>query len=321
VTRLPDGFTLRHTAPADIEAAQVMLDEIEGAETGEPRHSPLDIAADCQGRGRRLERDTWLVLAPNGDHAAFAFIFWDDAAQGEAEPFVHPRYRGLGLGDALLETIEKRASGLAAMAAPGVRPRLHVFCGENKVRRRRWLLDHGYRAVREGCLMRLDLEDEPPSPTPLPAGIELHGFVPGRDDEAVHAASHEAFAEHFLHMPSKLEEWRTRVFGRQGFDPALWLVAWDGDEVAGESLAYKDGDEGYVDSLSVRAPWRGGGLGLALLTSLFLVVHEQGMRKIRLGVDAQNPTGALALYIKAGMLVERREETYAKDLRQVSRGS
>jgi mycothiol synthase len=313
VTPLPDGFTLRHTTPDDVRAAQAMLDEIEGAEMGEPRHSPLDIAADCQGRGRRLERDTWVVLAPNGNHAAFAF--WGDAAQGEAEPFVHPRHRGLGLGDVLLEMIEERAAGLAACAALGVRPRLHVFCGESKTRRRQWLLGHGYRVVREGCLMRLDLNDDPPPPAPLPTGIELREFAPGRDDEAVHAASEEAFAEHFLHRSSALEEWRTQVFGRQGFDPALWLVAWDGDEVAGESLAYKDGDEGYVDSVSVRPAWRGRGLGLALLTSLIVVAHERGMRKIRLGVDAQNPTGALALYNKAGMHIERREETYAKDLR------
>jgi len=315
VIGLPAGFTLRHTTPADVAAAQTMLDAVESAEVGEPRHSPLDIAADCQSPRLELERDTWLVQAPEGDLAAFGFVLWGESAQGHAEPFVLPRYRGLGLGDALLETIEARALERAGLAALDVQPRLRVFCGEDKVRRRGWLLDHGYRAVREGCLMRLDLEDDAPPPAPLPVGIELREFAPGRDEEAVHAASDEAFAEHFLHVPSTLEEWRTRVFGRQGFDPSLWLVAWGGDQVAGESLAYEDGDEGYVDSLSVRAPWRGRGLGLALLTRVIGRAHDRGMRKIRLGVDAQDPTGALALYFRAGMYVERRRETYAKDLR------
>ena len=315
MTTLPDGFTLRNTAPSDVANVQAMLDEVECAEMGEPRHSPLDVAADCRSPKRDLERDTWLVRAPNGDFAAFGFVRWGESAQGEAEPFVHPRYRGLGLGDAVLEAIEARALERAADTAPDGHPRLHVFCGENHVRRRGWLLDHGYHAVREGYLMRLDLGDDPPRRAPLPTGIGLRPFVVGRDEVAVHAADQEAFAGHFLHEPSTLEEWCTQVFRREGFDAALWLVAWDGDEVAGESLAYRDGDEGYVDSLSVRGPWRGRGLGLALLTRVFGLAHEQGMRKIRLGVDAQNPTGALALYFRVGMHIERREETYAKDLR------
>ena len=312
---LPAGFTLRHTTPADVAAAQAMLDAVESAEVGEPRHSPLDIAADCQSPRLELERDTWLVQAPEGDLAAFGFVFWGESAQGHAEPFVLPRYRGLGLGDALLETIEARALERAGLAALAVHPRLRVFCGEDKVRRRGWLLDHGYRAVREGYLMRLDLGDDPPPPAPLPVGIELREFAPGRDDEAVHAASDEAFADHFLHQPSTLEEWRARTFGRLGFDPTLWVVAWAGEEVVGDSLAYRDGSEAYVDSLSVRRRWRGRGLGLALLTRVFVIAHESGLRKIRLGADAQNPTGALALYFRAGMHVERRSETYAKDPR------
>lgn len=292
-----------------------MLDELESLVMGEPRRSSLDIAADCQGPGRQFEQNTWLARAPNADCAGFAFIFWRESAQGEAEPFVLPTYRGLGLGDALLEVVEARAIELAARAGPATRPRLHVNCGEDKVRRRGWLLDHGYRSVRESYLMRLDLEDGPPVAAPVTAGVDLRPFVPGRDDEAVHAASEEAFADHFLHEPMPLEQWRTQVFARKGFDPSLWVVAWAGDEVVGESLAYPDGREAYVDSLSVRPAWRGRGLGLALLTHVIGLAHARGLRMARLGVDAQNTTGALAVYLKAGMRIERREEFYAKDLR------
>jgi ribosomal protein S18 acetylase RimI-like enzyme len=292
-----------------------MLDEVESAETGEPRRSPIDLAAfGCDPRVK-LETNTWLALAPGGEAAGFAFVFWSGDAQGEAEPFVHPDYRGLGLGAALLETIEARAEELASGAPPEVLPRLHVFCGQDKVRRRGWLLDHGYRAVRESYRMVLELGDEPPAPAPLAPGVELRPFVPGRDDAAVHAASEEAFADHFLHDPSPLDVWRAHVMGRKGFDPSLWLVAWAGDEVAGEALAYVDSHEGYVDSLSVRRRWRGRGLGLCLLTSVIALLHQRGRRKVRLGVDAQNSTGALAVYLKAGMRIERREEAYAKDLR------
>lgn len=315
MTRLPDGFVLRHTAASDIEAAQALLDEVESADIGEPRRSPIDLYAFGRDPRVALETNTWLALAPGGAPTGFAFVFWSGDAQGEAEPFVHPDYRGLGLGVALLETIEARAAELAAAAPSAARPRLHVFCGENKVRRRGWLLDHGYRAVRDSYLMVRELGEEPPATAPLAPGIELRPFVPGRDDAAVHAASEEAFADHFLYDPSPLDVWRTHIVERKGFDPSLWLVAWYGDEVAGEALGYADPQEGYVDSLSVRPRWRGRGLGLSLLTHVFVALHRRGLRKIRLGVDAQNPTGALAVYLKAGMRIERREEVYAKDLK------
>ena len=315
MTRLPEGFVLRHTTPVDVAAAQALLDRVESSETGEPRRSPIDLASYSRDPRVALETNTWLALAPDGEPAGFAFVFWSGDAQGEAEPFVGPGHRGLGLGAALLETIEARAAELAAAAPPEARPRLHVFCGAGKVRRRGWLLDHGYRAARESYLMVLELGDHPPAPAPLTPGIELQPFVLGRDEAAVHAASEEAFADHFLHDPSPLDVWRAHVIGRKGFDPSLWLVAWAGDEVAGEALAYADSHEGYVDSLSVRRRWRGRGLGLCLLTNVFALLHQRGLRKIRLGVDAQNPTGALAVYLKAGMRIERREEAYVKDLR------
>lgn len=143
----------------------------------------------------------------------------------------------------------------------------------------------------------------------------MRGLVVGRDEAVVHAASEEAFREHFLFEPLTLDQWRAYTLEHPLFDRSVWLVAWDGGEVAGEVMAFVDETEAYVDSLSVRRPWRGAGLGLALLTRAFGLAHERGIRKVRLGVDAQNPTGAIALYLKVGMRVERREEVFAKDLR------
>jgi len=311
----PEGYTLRHTTTQDVQAVQALLDVVESDSTGEPRRSEIEVATRFRDPRAELTRNSWVVVGPDGALAGFGFVFWSRSAQGEAELFVHPDHRGLGLGEALLDTIEARAIDLASAAPRESKPRLHVWCGEAKARRRRWLLGHGYRAVRESYLMRIDLPDEPIAEMPLPPGVDVRPFVLGRDEPAVHAADEEAFADHFLHDPSTLEEWMIDSVELKGFDPSLWLVAWAGDEVAGESLTLIFETEAYVDSLSVRRSWRGRGLGLALLTRAFAAAHARGLRKIRLGVDAQNPTGALALYLKAGMRVERREEVFAKDLR------
>ena len=99
---------------------------------------------------------------------------------------------------------------------------------------------------------------------------------------------------------------------RDAMDPDLWLVAWDGDEVAGQVWVLPRGEEAYVEDLSVRKPWRGRGLGLALLLEAFRLLAGRGYPLLRLFVDAQNATGAVDLYLKAGMRVERRFEVFEK---------
>jgi ribosomal protein S18 acetylase RimI-like enzyme len=99
----------------------------------------------------------------------------------------------------------------------------------------------------------------------------------------------------------------------------LWLLAWDGDEVAGQvwAVARDEGGSaavGLIEDLSVRKPWRGRGLAAALLAEIFRLLGERGCRTTRLFVDVQNATGALSVYERAGMRMERRIEAYARDL-------
>jgi ribosomal protein S18 acetylase RimI-like enzyme len=54
---------------------------------------------------------------------------------------------------------------------------------------------------------------------------------------------------------------------------------------------------------------------LALLRHSFNEFYRRGKRKVGLGVDTQNLTGAVRLYEKAGMHVDQVFETYEKELR------
>ena len=72
---------------------------------------------------------------------------------------------------------------------------------------------------------------------------------------------------------------------------------------------------GYVGALAVRRPWRGRGLGRALLLHTFAEFQRRGFDRVTLGVDAENPTGATALYESVGMTVESEAIVFEKEPR------
>jgi ribosomal protein S18 acetylase RimI-like enzyme len=105
-------------------------------------------------------------------------------------------------------------------------------------------------------------------------------------------------------------------------DISLWKVAWDGDEVAGVSIntVYAEENErlginvGWLDQVSVRRPWRRKGVGAAVIAESLRLLRERGLDEASLGVDAENPTGALALYEGLGFTRHRAFRVYRKAL-------
>jgi mycothiol synthase len=178
------------------------------------------------------------------------------------------------------------------------------------------LAERGYAPLRFFFHMRIDLNGPPPAPE-WPEGIEVETFRPG-EERAVHDASEEAFADHWEFAPHSFEEFLHELVGVEDFDPSLWLVAREGDQVAGVSLCrpFAPGRPGvgWVRVLAVRRPWRRRGLALALLHHSFGAFWERGTRSVGLGVDGENLTGAVRLYEKAGMHVEHRMDNYEKAL-------
>ena len=104
---------------------------------------------------------------------------------------------------------------------------------------------------------------------------------------------------------------------RPQFDPSLFVVAWDGDDIAGFSLNYAEahGRLGLGRVLGVVPRGGGVGLGLALLRESFRRFRATGETVAALGVDSENPTGATRLYERAGMRVLWRADVWEKELR------
>jgi mycothiol synthase len=173
----------------------------------------------------------------------------------------------------------------------------------------------GLRPVRHSYRMAIDLRGEPEPPV-WPGGIEVRTF---RESEG-HAV-YEAFCETWIDTwepeEEPYEEWAHWTIERESFDPSLWFLATEGDDIAGFALCKPSEtrpDTGIVNLLGVRRPWRRRGLGEALLRHSFAEFHRRGFPRVILGVDADSPTGAPRLYERAGMHVVRRIDFYEKRL-------
>src|SRR4029077_50607 len=129
----------------------------------------------------------------------------------------------------------------------------------------------------------------------------------------------EAFRDHWGAHAHTEHDYQV-TFGQSALDTGLWAVAWAGDEVAGvvQTWIWATENEGlgvsrgWLERISVRRPWRNRGLGRALTAAALIKLREAGMNAAMLGVDAQNPTGALGLYERLGFSVHSRSAAYQR---------
>jgi mycothiol synthase len=174
----------------------------------------------------------------------------------------------------------------------------------------------GWGPIRHSYQMRIELSEDRPEPR-WPDGISVRTFRAG-EEERVYEAQMDAFADDWDFRRQPLEQWRAFGVEHPRFDPSLWWLAEDGDELAGVALNawHFSGDPafGWIAVLGVRRPWRRRGLATALLQHSFRDFRSRGAMRVGLGVDAENTTGAVRLYERAGMQAVRRNDTYGKVL-------
>jgi len=227
-----------------------------------------------------------------------------DCAELHDDSCVHPDWRGRGIGTRLLEQLEAWARRNGSS-----RVRAGVVAEDG----RNLLLERGYELVRHFWRMEIELGAEPEPPATID-GVELRPYRPGEDDRALHAVNEEAFEDHWEHVPAPFEDWLSRRQNRGDYDPGLWVVGESEGELAGAALAFGSRGSGWVLDLGVRRPWRGRGLGRALLVVAFGELYRRGFSRVGLEVDAASETGATRLYERAGMRVTRQYDWHERRL-------
>jgi mycothiol synthase len=323
-----EHYTLRHYRPNDyqdlaqlLKAANTVLG-VASSITAEELNAMIVVPDFNPGTDSFVFEDGGRVIAMS--HQGFhtnSGVCWADAV-------VHPECRGQGIGAELIRLTEARCLEWAKKTLPPEQTvLLQLAVSDRNTGAMRLFEAHGYRVVRTFYKMQIDFADPVELTesinTPLPAGLELLPFDWTRDARAVYEADMDAFADHWGFERATFEEWSREVIDNPQTNFSLWLVAVDGDEIAGICLnRASDADNpnmAWVWLLGVRRKWRKQGLGTALLRTSFARFRQQGSKGAGLMVDSSNSTNAVGLYERAGMYVERRRLVYHKILRGAER--
>ncbi len=314
--RLAPGLVLRPARWDDVEGvAGLILDVC--THDGDPTVAvtPQELAHEWKSEGFDLATDAWVVEDPDGRIVGYEEFFNRHAhASLRGDGYVHPDFMGQGIGTAMLRAMDERVRREMELAAPDLRVFIRNGMATGDTVSCRMHENEGYQPVRYSWRMEIELSDPPPAPL-WPEGITLLPFHVERQNRQVFEAHEEAFSDHWGHTPGTFSAWEQRMTGSAEFDPSLWFIAWDGDQIAGYSLCRFRMGIGHVGTLGVRRPWRKRGLGMALLLHSFNEFYKRGMQTVGLGVDASNPTGATRLYQKAGMHIASEYVIYEKEFR------
>lgn len=320
-TYLEPSLTLRPACWADINMIAALVHDVAEME-GDSLFvlTAEELANEWKNEGFNVERDVLVVETQDG-RLVGSEEFYNESGhyQLKADGCVHPEFRGLGIGSSLLEKIEERAQAETKLVAPNVRVTIQSLINNKDEAGHTLLQNNGYAPVRYWWRMEIKLQ-ETPEAVPFPAGIELRPFIKDEHAVAVWQADNEAFLDHWGSHDRTYEEWSHEKFGNPNFDSTLWMIAWDENEVAGFSQNRFRKGIGWVGTIAVRRPWRGKGLGIALMRHTFGEFYKRGMTTIGLGVDSSNLTGATRLYQRAGMYVAGEFAMYEKELRNGKEG-
>ncbi|WP_344298884.1 mycothiol synthase [Sinomonas flava] len=251
--------------------------------------------------------DTSGSSAPE-DLAGLAAIAFGEDGAGVAELAVHPNYRNQGVGMRLVEAIKelRGATGLKGLKAWSHGN--HEAAAE--------LATH-YGFVPERQLWKMVLVRHPhETAEPLPEGVHIRTFEPGRDEDAWLAANRTAFSHHPEQGSLRRSDLEARM-AEDWFDPRGFFLAVDDDggilgfhwtkvhPAHGEHRAL-----GEVYVVGVVPEAQGRGLGRALTLHGIDYLHSLGLATIMLYTDADN-LPAVAMYRRLGFTLWDRDVLYS----------
>ena len=296
-------LAVRPVTPDDADALLDLVVRCDIAEIGQPDYTIEDVEEDLA----RTTHRGWVTVGPDGELEGYCWVEQRPNHKSiDADVMVRP-----GGDPALLPQLLEQTRSAAREIDPSL-PVL-VFASSDNRPKRAVFEAAGGRVVRHFWRMAVDLPDSPaPVGPPLPEGVEVRVADRGESDlRAVHHVIDTAFLDHFGNQASSYEEWApTHTTGSWSDHSLWWLATVDGELAAAAITSSRPDPDGFIADLGTLPAYRGRGLARILLLTAFAEFHRRGLRKVTLGVDSTNPTGAVTLYTSVGMTVRHEFATY-----------
>ncbi|MCG8920171.1 GNAT family N-acetyltransferase [Actinokineospora sp. PR83] len=262
-----------------------------------------DFAWWLDDPGTDLARDSLGAFAGD-DLLAYAFapgLPGGDRVELRIEGAVHPAHRRRGLGRELLTRV------IAAGEARYPVLEAHVRAYDGNPGQEALLAEFGFTTRRWFFDMTADLTGA--APATVPAGFAVERFTEAHAEE-LRLLRNRSFADHWGSPQHDPEQWRARFLAPNLFVPGLTFQV--RDAASGALAAFvlshhhaadseaRGHRELWVAAVGTDPGFRGRGLGGALLAHTLHAGAAAGYASAGLSVDADNPTGALGIYRRAG---------------------
>ncbi|MEG4579431.1 GNAT family N-acetyltransferase [Microcoleus sp. MON1_C5] len=232
---------------------------------------------------------------------------------------VHPEARGGDVEAAAIAWGEVRMREVSAMR--GARVKLRTYARAEDCDRISLLRSNGFKADRYFYRMARSLSEPIPEPQ-FPQGFALIQFPGEQDAEAWVEMFNQSFIDHWNHHDLTVDKFKHELAKpdyRNDLD--LIAVADDGTfvsfcycEISVQECDRTGRNEGWIACLGTRRGFRKMGLGRAMLLAGLHRLKAAGVATAIVGVDAENPSGALRLYKSAGFHNIRDSISYVKDV-------
>ncbi len=297
---------IRLLTPADIPAVVALINAADAVDEADEATS---LAEFRRWVGGPAAGNHAVAVTPAGAIVGYGDVHHPAADEGaRGWVVVDPAWRGRGIGTALVAWIRGRARQLGLLW-------IDFAIDVRLMHANAWIGHLGYEPVRTYTRMRLASDAALPL-VPLPPGLRLCTFQPGRDEAAVHGILNASFADHRNANVVTTAQMADNL-RRPGFEPSgLFLAEATAGEAAGEIVGlcwcYINPDEqrrrceqtGWINDLGVDPAYRRNGLGRVLLAHGIAWLRDQGADCIELWVENSNRV-AVALYTAGGFRINK----------------
>jgi len=290
-----EKFLLRRPDDEDMQDVLELMKRCDIRDIGFLDSDLADLQYDW--RAIDLSTDAWIAIDSGGNIKGYGAVLpwgtgkhlaiYDDPGTEETD---------LYLG--LLVLCEKRAVNMLKEQDHPDKQEIAAHPSHSADYQKSFLKEAGYSLKRYIFNMHMDLEKEPPV-IETPSGIIIRTMHTGHDEEALHGLIQEAF-DWKDREAQPFEEWVEFMMRPEIYHEDLWFLAEDNGELAGACMGFPYENMGWIRQLAVAKPYRGLGLGKALLHQAFHAFKRRGYKMAGLSVESENEN-AYQFYEKAGM--------------------